>query len=179
MHKAPRLAAARGEHAGFLATQPKRPGLREALRVLERGDAQALVATKRDRASRSLPDLAALTTSAHEQGSALIALDCSPDTSTPSGEPVVNVLAAFAACERGLHAQRVREALAAKRARGVRLGRPPTMSPYALERIKRERAAGKSLAAIANALNQDRVPTGQGGRRWYPATIRHTLNRTS
>ena len=51
------------------------------------------------------------------------------------------------------------------------------MSPYAIERIGRERAAGTSLAAIANGLNADRVPTAQGGRRWYPATVRYTLNR--
>src|SRR6266536_1751008 len=57
-------------------------------------------------------------------------------------------------------------------------GRPPTISEYALERIKRERAAGKSLAAIANGLNADRIPTAQGGRRWYPATVSYTLKRT-
>jgi DNA invertase Pin-like site-specific DNA recombinase len=78
-----------------------------------------------------------------------------------------------------LISQRTREALARKRSQGVRLGRPPTMSPYAVERIRRERKAGKSLAAIANGLNADRIPTAQGGRHWYPATIRHTLNRTS
>jgi hypothetical protein len=53
------------------------------------------------------------------------------------------------------------------------------MSSYAIERIRRERAAGASLAAIANGLNADRIPTAQGGSRWYPATIRHTLNPTS
>jgi hypothetical protein len=47
------------------------------------------------------------------------------------------------------------------------------------DRIKRERKAGKSLAAIANGLNADRIPTAQGGRRWYPTTIRYTLNRAS
>jgi hypothetical protein len=52
------------------------------------------------------------------------------------------------------------------------------MSKYVIERIRRERAAGNSLAAIANGLNTDRIPTAQGGRRWYPATIRYTLNRT-
>ena len=53
------------------------------------------------------------------------------------------------------------------------------MSPYALERIRRERAAGKSLAAIAKGLNADRIPTAQGGARWYPATVRYTLKRSS
>jgi len=52
------------------------------------------------------------------------------------------------------------------------------MPAYVIERIKRERKAGHSLAAIANGLNANRIPTAQGGRRWYPATIRHTLNRT-
>jgi Recombinase len=52
------------------------------------------------------------------------------------------------------------------------------MSADAIERIRRERAAGTSLTAIANGLNADAIPTAQGGRRWYPATVRHTLNRT-
>jgi hypothetical protein len=52
------------------------------------------------------------------------------------------------------------------------------MSKHAIERIRRERAAGRSLAAIANGLNADCIPTAQGGRRWYPATVRYTLNRT-
>ncbi len=65
-------------------------------------------------------------------------------------------------------------------ARAGRPARPATKHvPYVIERIRRERAAGKSLAAIANGLNADRIPTAQGGRRWYPAIIRHTLKRTS
>ena len=89
------------------------------------------------------------------------------------------MLATFAPFERRLISQRTRQALAAKRAQGVRLGRPPRMSQDAIEPIRRERAAGNSLAAIANGLNADRIPTAQGGRRCYPATIRYTLNRTN
>jgi DNA invertase Pin-like site-specific DNA recombinase len=88
------------------------------------------------------------------------------------------VLATFAHCERRAISERTRAALARTRAQGVRLGRPPQMSRHAIERIRRERAAGSSLAAIANGLNADRIPTAQGGRRWYPATVRYTLNRT-
>jgi len=90
-----------------------------------------------------------------------------------------NLLATFAPCEQSSISQRTRAALARARTQGVRLGRPPTMSPYAINRIRTERAAGKSLAAIANGLNADRIPTAQGGRRWYPATVRYTLKRTS
>jgi hypothetical protein len=48
----------------------------------------------------------------------------------------------------------------------------------AAKRVRLDRAAGRSLAAIANGLNADRIPTAQGGRRWYPGTVRYTLNRT-
>ncbi len=165
------------EQAGFSAEQLQRPGIQEALRRLEIGEAKALVAAKRGRLCRSLLDLGALIASAQEQGWALVALDCALETTTPAGEPLATVLASFAPFERRLISQRTRQALALKRAQGVRLGRPPTMSPYALERIRRERAAGKSLTAIANGLNADRIPTAQGGRRWYPATVRYTLSR--
>jgi DNA invertase Pin-like site-specific DNA recombinase len=165
------------EEAGCSAEDLKRPGIQEALRVLEGGDAKALVCRKLDTPSRSLFELACLLASAQKQGFALVALDCALDTTTPAGEAVVNVLCSFAPCERGLISKRVRQALARKRAQGVRLGRPPSMSPYAIERMRRERAAGTSLAAIANGLNADRIPTAQGGRRWYPATVRYTLNR--
>jgi DNA invertase Pin-like site-specific DNA recombinase len=169
----------RVEDARRSAQEPNRPGIEEAVRVLERADGRALVAAKRERLSQALLDLASLLATAQQQGWALVALDCALEPTTPAGEETANVLAAFAPLERGLISQRSREALAAKRSQGVRLGRPPTMSEYVINRIKRERTAGKSLAAIANGLNADRIPTAQGGRRWYPTTIRYTLNRTS
>jgi DNA invertase Pin-like site-specific DNA recombinase len=155
------------EDAGLSAKDVKRPGIEEALRLLEIGDAKALVAAKLDRLSRSLGDLTALIASAQKQGWALVALDCALETTTPAG--MATLLAGFAPFERRLISQRTREALALKRAQGVRLGRPATTSQYAIDRIRRERAAGNSLAAIANGLNADRIPTAQGGRRWYPA----------
>jgi DNA invertase Pin-like site-specific DNA recombinase len=165
------------EDAGFSAKDLKRPGIQEALRVLEKGDAKALVAAKLDRLSRSMIDFTALMATAQKQGWALVALDCAVDTTTPAGEAMAHVLATFAQFERRLISQRTREALAVKRSQGVRLGRPQTMPRAVVKRIKRERAKGQSLAAIADGLNADGVPTAQGGRRWYPATVRYTLGR--
>ena len=167
------------EEVGLSAEEPKRPGIEEALRVLERADPQALVASKRERLAQALLELVALLGSAQKQGFALVALDCTLERTTPAGEQVATLLATFAQCERHSISERTRAALARARAQGVRLGRPPSMSSYAIERIRRERAAGKSLAAIANGLNADHIPTAQGGLSWYPATIRYTLNRTS
>jgi hypothetical protein len=62
---------------------------------------------------------------------------------------------------------------------GVRAVADALMAAAQRERIRRERAAGNSLAAIANGLNTDHIPTAQGGRRWYPSTVRYTLSRAS
>ena len=167
-----------GDQAGLAAQERNRPGRERALRLLESGAANALVAAKRERLAQALLELAALLASAQRQGWALVALDCAGPPTTSAAEASPSVLAIFAHCERRSISERTKAALAAARAQGVRLGRPPQMSEYALERIRRERAAGKSLAAIANGLNADRIPTAQGGRRWYPATVRYTLKRT-
>jgi DNA invertase Pin-like site-specific DNA recombinase len=104
-------------------------------------------------------------------------LDVAVDLSTPAGEAMVHMLATFAQFERRLIAQRTREALAVKKASGVRLGRPPTVPQAVVRRIQRQRARGESLRAIAESLNGDEVPTAQGGAQWYAATVRHVVLR--
>lgn len=74
--------------------------------------------------------------------------------------------------ERKLIGQRTRDALAVKRAQGVRLGRPSTLPREVVARIVVEHQGGVSWSAIARGLNADTVPTAQGGARWYPATVR-------
>jgi len=163
------------EDAGYSAKDLKRPGIRAALEELERKEAQGLVVAKLDRLSRSMLDFTAVMAQAQKQGWALVALDCAVDTTTPAGEAMANVLAVFAQFERRLIGQRTREALAAKRAQGVRLGRRVTMPVEVRERIRQERAGGRTLTAIADGLNASRTPTAQGGRQWYPSTVRAAL----
>src|SRR5437764_3419001 len=128
-----------------------------------------------DRLSRSMMDFTSLMNRAQRNGFALVALDCAVDTTTPAGEAMANVLATFAQFERRLIGQRTREALAQKKAQGVRLGRPPKLPAAVRTRIRRRRRAGKSLAAIADELNRDQVPTAHGGARWHPSTVRAVL----
>jgi DNA invertase Pin-like site-specific DNA recombinase len=72
---------------------------------------------------------------------------------------MANMLATFAQFERRLIAQRTREALAVKKAAGVRLGRPPVLPASVVRRIQRQRANGDSLRRIAEDLNAAAVPT--------------------
>jgi DNA invertase Pin-like site-specific DNA recombinase len=106
---------------------------------------------------------------------ALVALDLGVDTTTPAGEAMANVMAVFAQFERRLIGQRTRDALEARRAQGVRLGRPRVLDATVRARVIAERRAGATYAAIALRLNRAGVPTAQGGKEWYPSTARKVV----
>lgn len=152
-----------------------RPALAEALRMVSDDEADALAVAKLDRLSRSLLDFASLMARAQAEQWALVALDLSVDTTTPGGRLVANVMASVAEWERETIAARTRDGLAAKRAQGVILGRPPTVSRHAIERVRALRASGLTLAACADQLTAEGVPTAQGGVRWYASTVRQVL----
>jgi hypothetical protein len=59
----------------------------------------------------------------------------------------------------------------------TRRGRPRQVSQEVVERVEAAHTAGRSLCDIARELNADSVPTAQGGRQWWPSTVRAVLNR--
>ncbi len=152
-----------------------RAGLDAALLAVEKGGADVLVVAKLNRLSRSLLDFANLTERSRRRRWALVALDLGVDTTTPAGEMVATLMATFAQYERRIIGVRTREALAAKKASGVRLGRPPSRPRSPVERIEQARSSGQTLAAIADALNVEGVPTAHGGAQWHRATVRQVL----
>jgi DNA invertase Pin-like site-specific DNA recombinase len=153
----------------------RRPGLQRALQMIERGDASGLIVAKLDRLSRSLIDFATLVERSRKRGWEIVVLDLNVDTTTPTGEAMAGMLAVFAQWERRMIGQRTKDALAVKRAQGAKLGRPSQMPVQVRTRIKRLRDRGWSYPRIANKLNADKVATAQGGRCWYPATVRAAL----
>jgi len=163
------------EDAGYSAKDLRRPGLRIALDALRSGEASGLVVSKMDRLSRSLLDFTSIMATAQKQGWGLIALDCPADPTTPTGEAMASMLATFAQLERRLIGQRTKDALAVKRATGVRLGRPRVLPRKVVQRIERTRKQGASLRQIAGQLNADAVPTAQGGAEWYASTVAAVL----
>jgi Recombinase/Bacterial regulatory protein, Fis family len=56
-------------------------------------------------------------------------------------------------------------------------GRPRRLHEQLVERIQAAHAAGQSLGEIARELNANGVPTAQGGRQWWPSTVRAVLTR--
>ncbi len=158
--------------AGLSGKTLTRPALTAALAALDSGAGSVLMVAKLDRLTRSVHDATGLMLTAESGGWGLVALDAPVDTTTPQGAAMAQVLAVFAELERRLVGERTKAALAVKRAQGVRLGRPPTLSVEVVERIVAAKEAGSTWSAIARELNDEGVPTAQGGRCWYPATVR-------
>ena len=152
-----------------------RPGLAAAIDAVQSGRAAALLAAKLDRISRSVLDTASMMEQARRACWELITCDLAIDTSTPAGEATASMMAVFSQLERRLIAQRTREALAVRRAQGVRLGRPSRLPREVVEQIVNARAGGYSLRAIAMRLNASGVPTAQGGASWHASTVRAVL----
>src|SRR5207244_8643085 len=93
----------------------------------------------------------------------------------PTGEMIANSVANFSQFERRLIGQRTKDALAVKRAQGVRLGRRPVMPAKVVRRIETMRKGGMSIRGIADRLNADGVPTAHGGARWHASTVQKVL----
>jgi len=160
--------------AGLSGATMARPALADALARLDRGEADVLLASKIDRVSRSVADFAALLERARRNGWRLVVLDVA--TEGPAGEFAAHVVSAAAQYERSLASQRTREGLAARRAAGVRLGRPSVLPREVLARIIAERSGGASFRAIASGLTTDGIPTARGGTTWHPSAVRAALH---
>jgi DNA invertase Pin-like site-specific DNA recombinase len=149
-----------------------RPGLSKAICALDAGQASILMVSKVDRLGRSFADLALLTPLAQKNGWGIIALNSPLDASTPMGAAMAGMMALFAQLERDLVRERTRDALAVKKAQGVQLGRVSGVPSRLVRQMVRQYQAGKGWSQIARELNEKGTPTAQGGKQWYPSTVR-------
>lgn len=159
------------EDAGVSAKTLDRPALTGALARLEAGEAGVLVVAKLDRLARSVADFANLVRLAERQGWAVLACDLGIDMTTPTGGLLANITASVAEWERKIIGTRTREALAVRKAAGVRLGRPRQLDPIIAAEIRTARASGETLQAVASRLNAEGTTTPTG-RPWSPTLVR-------
>jgi Resolvase, N terminal domain len=108
---------------------------------------------------------------ADREGWSVLVLDLQLDTTTPAGRFAAITMANAAEFERRQIGERTRVALAAKKARGARLGRPRRTPDDVLERVVRERDSGRTWRAIAEALNAEMIPTTRSGAEWRVSTV--------
>lgn len=134
----------------------KRPELAACLDYLRPGD--TLVVLSLDRLARSLPDLISIVGELRRRGVGFKSLHEALDTTTPGGRFVFHVFAALAEFVRELIVEGTNEGLAAARARGQRLGRPPAMDAEMVARARRLLTQPEeSVSSIASLLGVSRA----------------------
>ena len=150
----------------------RRRGLRAALDACRAGEADAIAVARLDRLTYSLRDLAEIVRAASEEGFGIVSLDPELDLDSEAGRTVAGVLAAAARWTPSIVAE---PAAARGLIGGRRAGRPSSIPPALAARIRRLRAEGRTLQAICDLLNSERVPTPRGGAEWRPTSLRAIL----
>ncbi|WP_331763547.1 recombinase family protein (plasmid) [Streptomyces hirsutus] len=134
----------------------EREELSKCLDYLRPGD--TLVVPSLDRLGRSIQDLIAIVADLRRRGIGFQSLHEALDTTTPGGRLVFHVFAALAEFIRELIVQGTHEGLAAARARGERIGRPPAMTE---EQVRHARALlaqpENTITSIAKLLGVSRT----------------------
>jgi site-specific DNA recombinase len=164
--------------AGVSAKTLERPGLQQALGMMKKGTANALLICKLDRLSRSVKDFATLIEKYFASDKfTLLSVTDSIDTRSAAGRLVLHVLMSVAEWERATISERTTEALAHKKACGERTGGIPygftvaadgkTLVPDAAEQdvivaIRSYRQEGLSLRRICAIVHRQGIRTRKG-----------------
>lgn len=152
---------------------------------------KAMVAAKKHRARLVVSKLDRLSRNVHFISGVMERKVDFTTVETPDADPfMLHIYAAVAEQERNRIAQRIREALAAKKARGERVGNVKTLKPLNKERkadaqefakklsrtLKAYRHAGMTQRAMVDELNAQGVKTARGGQ-WSLMQLQRVLAR--
>nr|WP_245715050.1 recombinase family protein [Micromonospora inyonensis] len=145
-----------------------RPELAKMFEYIRPGDVLTVVSL--DRLGRSLEDLIGIVGRLKRHGVGFQSLHEKLDTTTAGGMFVFHVFAALAEFLRTIIVANTNEGLAAARARGQRLGRPPAMTPekvaYALQLLAEP---NRTMTSIAKLLGVSRSTLYSALPRLIPA----------
>ena len=112
----------RYDDGGFSGGNLDRPALKRLLADIEQGLIDIVVLYKIDRLSRSLMDFAKLVETMEAHGVTFVSVTQSFSTTTSMGRLTLNVLLSFAQYEREIIGERIRDKVAASKARGMWMG---------------------------------------------------------
>ncbi|MDY6039072.1 MAG: recombinase family protein [Elusimicrobiaceae bacterium] len=177
----------------------ERPGLKTLLNDIRAGQIQVVVVYKVDRLSRSIIDFHKMMQEFDKCGCNFVSITQSFDTSNSMGKLTLNMLLSFAQFEREVSAERVRDKIAASKAKGLWMGGTPPLGYDANERQLHvnEREAGvvrlifqkyietENMFAVAEHLNEQgfctkkwvakRSKREHGGGQFYKSNVQRIL----
>jgi len=129
-----------------------RNALHKALQALGEGD--TLLVAKLDRLARSVFDLLGSLKAIETKGASLKSLsEPWADTSSPHSRLLLQMLASIAEFERHLIRSRCADGIKHAKARGVRFGRPASLTQHQQAEARARRSGGESLMSIAASYN--------------------------
>ena len=176
----------------------ERPGLQTLLNDIREGLIQVVVVYKVDRLSRSIIDFHKMMQEFDKYGCNFVSITQSFDTSNSMGKLTLNMLLSFAQFEREVSAERVRDKIAASKAKGLWMGGTPPLgydlkdkqlipNPQEAELVNlifNKYLELENMLAVAEWLNQNGyytkcwMPRGshlRGGKAFQKSSIQRIL----
>lgn len=177
----------------------ERPGLQALLEEIRERNVQVVVVYKVDRLSRSIFDFHKMMQEFAKYECNFVSITQSFDTSNSMGKLTLNMLLSFAQFEREVSAERVRDKIAASKAKGLWMGGTPPLGYDANERqlSVNEREAAlvrlifqkyietENMFAVTEYLNEQgfctkkwvakRSKRGHGGGQFYKSNVQRIL----
>jgi site-specific DNA recombinase len=107
------------DDGGYSGGNLERPALNKLLEDIKAGKVNVIVVYKIDRLTRSLTDFSKLVEVFDEYGVTFVSITQSFNTTTSMGRLSLNVLLSFAQFEREVSGERIRDKIAASKAKGI------------------------------------------------------------
>lgn len=111
--------AQRYDDGGFSGGSMERPALKRLMADIGAGKVDTIVVYKIDRLTRSLNDFARIVDVLDKAGASFVSVTQAFNTTTSMGRLTLNVLLSFAQFEREVTGERIRDKIAASKAKGV------------------------------------------------------------
>ena len=153
------LVRDRYDDGGFSGGTLDRPALKRLLADIEQGLIDVVVLYKIDRLSRSLMDFAKLVETFEAHGVTFTSVTQSFSTTTSMGRLTLNILLSFAQYEREIIGERIRDKVAASKARGMWMG---GKVPLGYDVVARKLMVNAPEAARVRRVFELFVETGSG-----------------
>jgi DNA invertase Pin-like site-specific DNA recombinase len=121
-HEGWTLAPGDYDDGGFSGGTMERPGLKRLLEEVRAGRVEVIVVYKVDRLTRNLGDFARIVDVLDAADASFVSVTQSFNTTTSMGRLTLNVLLSFAQFEREVTGERIRDKIAASKAKGIWMG---------------------------------------------------------
>ncbi|WP_211888745.1 recombinase family protein, partial [Ralstonia mannitolilytica] len=137
------------DDGGYSGGHLDRPALKRLLADIEAGRIDIVVVYKIDRLTRSLADFAKLVEVFDRNGVSFVSVTQQFNTTTSMGRLTLNILLSFAQFEREVTGERIRDKIAASKAKGMWMGGMP---PLGYDVVDRKLVVNEREAALVRDI---------------------------